>query len=246
MARIGSVHREPPATIPNRVCNSTNQRIHRHRAGICLAGVILAWSACAVAQSGPGVALKAGFQTLEDPIDRDNTTRFRLEVELSTPPLLDEHLDVALAFGTSPLGSYDDDYVDVYDDGFIAEHYDDALSVFDVRLAARLYPLGDATEIRPYLGAGIGYFWLFDYWEYEYEETIDDPLFPEENRTYRDEYEDTDTLADGVFAFVTAGLTFPLGSRGELILEFQYDFEKENGGFDLGGPIYMIGGRLRF
>ncbi len=220
-------------------------RSGRH-AGICVIGMVLAWSLCGAAASGTGMAFKAGAQTLEDPVDRDDTTRFRLELELSTPRFLDEHAEIALAFGGSSLGSHDDKYVDVYDDGFIEEDYETRLSIFDVRLAARFYPLGDAGRVQPYVGTGVGYFRFIESWEYEYEETLEDPLFPGEYHTYHDDYDDTDTLADGLFCFVTAGVTFPLGSRGELILEFQYDFEKEDNGFDLGGPIYMIGGRLRF
>jgi len=77
--------------------------------------------------------------------------------------------------------------------------------VFDIRLAARLYPLGDHSRIRPYLGAGIGYFWFHDNWENEYSDTFEDPLFPGEFITVHDRDEGYETLADAPFAFALAG-----------------------------------------
>jgi hypothetical protein len=41
-------------------------------------------------------------------------------------------------------------------------------------------------------------------------------------------------------------VTFPVGSNGEIMFEFQYDFEKEDKGFDFSGPIYLFGARFRF
>ncbi|HNS21152.1 MAG TPA: hypothetical protein PKH24_11675 [Sedimentisphaerales bacterium] len=246
MTHMKPVRCEGPGTVRNQVRNSANRTTWGFAAGICLAGVVLAWSPSAIAGNGPGLAFKIGAQTLEAPLDKDKTTRARFEVEIATPRLLDDHIDLAFAFGGSSLGSYRDRESEEVDGVYIVDRYSDDLSIIDIRLAARVYPLGDATKIRPYLGAGIGYFWFLDAWEYEHRETFDDPYFPGEHRTYIDEYEDTETMASGLFAFATAGVTFPIGSRGELILEFQYDFEKEDDGFDLGGPIYMIGGRFRF
>lgn len=245
MARTEFVRRRGHTTNPGPIGDFWNHH-RRFSAGICLIGIALAWSPSGLAASGPGVGFKIGVQTLEDPIDLDKTTRTRFEFELSTARFYDDHFDLAFTFGGSSLGSFSDYYADEVDGGFIEETYTDDLSVLDIRLAARLYPLGDASKIRPYVGAGVGYFWFLDYWEYEYAETFEDPLFPGVYHTLIDEYEGTDTAANGFFPFVTAGVTIPIGSHGELLLDFQYDFEKEDGGFDLGGPIYMIGGRFRF
>jgi outer membrane protein W len=206
----------------------------------------LVWSTCGLAASGPGIGFKVGAQTLEDPVDLDDTTRFRAEVELSSPLFFDNHFDVALTLGGSSLGSFETEYADVVDDVTIAETYDDDLSIFDVRLAARFYPLGDASEIRPYVGAGVGYFWFFDQWEREYTEIYPVPELPGVYDVYTEEDEDTDTAAEGFFPFLAAGVAIPIGDQFELLLDFQYDFEKKDSGFDFGGPIYMIGGRFRF
>lgn len=207
---------------------------------------LLGLSTMCAAASGPGLGFKVGAQTVEDPIDRGRTTRARFELELSSPRWYDDHFDLALMFGGSSLGSFTDDYMDIVDGAVIEESYTDRLFLFDVRLAGRFYPLGDATDIRPYLGGGLGYFWFEDYWEYEYYETFEDPFFPGTFHTIGVEEEGTDTVAQGFFPFVLAGVSLPLGSNGELLFEFQYDFEKKDSGFDLGGPIYLIGARLRF
>jgi hypothetical protein len=198
------------------------------------------------AGNGPGLGFKIGAQTLESPITLKDTTRTRYEIELSSAMLLDNHLDFAFTVGGSSLGSFESEYVDVIDDVLIEEYYTDNLSLIDVRLAARLYPLGDSRPIRPYLGAGVGYFWFLDSWEDEYYETIEDPMFPGSYITFVDGDKDTETLADGFFPFILGGVTVPVGSNFEFLFEFQCDFEKEDSGYDLSGPIYMFGARFRF
>lgn len=218
----------------------------RWRAGICPAILLLYWTAACAAGSGPGIAIKAGAQTVQDPIGLDKTTRARLELELSTAKFADDHLDIAFIFGGSSLGSISDEDAYWDDDVFVEEFYNDDLAVVDVRLAARLYPLGGRAGIQPYLGAGIGYFWFLDRYKDEYSETWEDPLSPGDWYTSTASEEDTETLARGFFPFVMAGLTVPIGNNSELMFEFQYDIEKTDSGFDLGGPIYMFGARFRF
>jgi hypothetical protein len=222
-------------------CGRTRTRI---RTGVCLLGVALAWSTCGWANSGPGIGFKVGVQTLESPIDLDKTTRARYELELSGPRLFDDHLDVAFTLGGSSLGSFETYYPDEVDGVFIDETYNDHLSLIDTRLAARVYPLGDASNIRPYVGAGVGYFWFLDQWDYEYAETFED--HPGDWDTYVHKSDGVDTEAHGFFPFLLAGVTVPIGDMGELLFDFQYDFEKEDNGYDFGGPIYMIGARFRF
>jgi len=208
--------------------------------------ILLGCAAVCAGASGPGIGLKVGAQTVDDPVHSGKTTRARYELELSSPRVADDHFDLALTVGGSYLGTVSDDYVYVIDDVIVEESYTDHLSLIDVRLAARLYPLGDISDIRPYVGAGLGYFWFIDRWHDEYSETFEDPGDPGTFRTHTEEYGDTDTLANGLFAFVTAGVTVPIGSKGELLFEFQYDFAKDDSGFDFGGPIYMFGARFRF
>jgi len=243
MARTESVHRGCNPANQNHITDVSGTRL---KARICAGAVLLIWAAACAGASGPGIGIKVGAQTLEDPLDLDKTTRLRLDIEFSSPLLCDEHLDFAFSFGGLSLGSFSDYYVDVVDDVIIEEFYDDKLGLLDIRLAARLYPLGDNSRIRPYVGAGIGYFWFLDRWEYEYAETFEDPFVPGMFYTIVEDHEGTDTAAQGFFPFVTAGVTVPVGSNAELMFEFQYDFDKKDAGFDLGGPIYMFGARFRF
>ena len=200
----------------------------------------------AAAGSGPGLALKIGAQTLESPIDGDDTTRARYELEVSTAKMGGGHFDLALMFGGSSLGTLSDAIAYWDDDVFVEESYTDDLSVLDLRLAARLYPLGDNDTIQPYVGAGLGYFWFIDRWEDYYAETIEDPMFPGSYITFEGCESGQETLGDGLFGFVMAGFNVTIRENFELLFEFQYDFAKDDGGFDLGGPIYMAGARFRF
>jgi len=216
------------------------------RTTLSLLIALFIWTATSAAYTGPAISLKIGAQTLDDPIDLEKTTRARVEVEIASPLMCDDHFDLALAFGGSSLGSLHDDYSYPDGGGWIDEHFLDELTVLDVRLAARLYPFGYDESIRPYVGAGIGYFWFLDYWEYRYAETFEDPFFPGTFHTAVDEEEDVDTMAHGLFPFVTAGVAIAVSENVELLFEFQYDIDKEDEGIDLSGPIYMFGGRVRF
>jgi hypothetical protein len=243
MARTKSVRKGCNPIEQNRIAGVSGTGL---KARIGSSAILLVWAAACMGASGPGIGLKVGAQTVEDPIDLGKTTRARIDLEVSSPLLGDEHVDFAFTVGGLSLGSFSDYYVDVVDDVIIEEYYDDRLNLLDVRLAARLYPLGDNSRIRPHIGAGIGYFWFLDDWDYEYAETFEDPLFPGTFYTIVEQYEGTDTVARGFFAFVTAGVSVPVGSNAELMFEFQYDYDKEDAGFDLGGPIYMFGARFRF
>lgn len=240
--------RTPSAQKTARTPDASHARPSVHNRGVVRAAISLllvlgATPLCAGA-SGPGIGIKAGVQTLEDPIDLDKTTRARVDLELSSPLLWDEHVDFAFTVGGSYLGSQSETYADFVDDTRIDDLYTDRLWLFDIRLAARLYPLGDSSHIRPYVGAGVGYFWFRDNWENEYSDTFEEP--PGSFVTVYDHAEGSATLASGFFPFFLAGLTIPIGSNAELMAEIQYDIDKKDGGFDLSGPIYLFGARFRF
>ena len=217
------------------------------RVGMCPAILLVCWlSTFAAGASGPGVGIKVGAQTIESPINLEKTTRARYELEVTSGQFCDNHFDFALTFGGSSLGSFTDEYVD-WDDGVLMEDtFTDDLYLLDLRLAARFYLFGNHLGVRPYVGAGIGYFWFRDSWEVEYSDTVEDPAFPGVFYTFTESEEGTDTIAKGFFTFVAAGLTVPIGSHIELLFELQYDFEKQDSGFDFGGPAYMFGCRFRF
>jgi opacity protein-like surface antigen len=214
---------------------------------ICSAIMLLCWASISLAGgSGPGIGIKVGAQTMDSPTDLDKTTRARFELEIASPRFGNDYFDLALSFGGSSLGSYDSEYAEFVDDVLVEEFYTDDYSIYDLRLAARLYPFGDSNWLQPYVGAGIGYFWFLDSWEYEYYETYEDPYIPGVFYTYSEDGEDSDTLAHGLFPFVTAGLMIPVASNFELQFEFQYHYDKEDSGFDFGGPVYMFGCLFRF
>jgi hypothetical protein len=215
--------------------------------GICSAIMLFCWATtCFAGGSGLGIGIKVGAQTMDSPTYLDKTTRARFEVEVASPRFGNDHFDMALTFGGSSFGSYDSEYEEFVDGVLFEEFYTDRYSIFDLRLAGRLYPLGDSNWLQPYVGAGIGYFWFLDSWEYEYYETYEDPYVPGVFETYSETGEESETLAHGLFPFVTAGLTVPVASNFELQFEFQYHYDKQDSGFDLGGPVYMFGCLFRF
>lgn len=235
-----------------------NPALKRHVHGVrriswrrCLIGVgavalVFCWTTKnALANTGPGIGIKVGAQTLDSPIDGEKTTRVRIEAEIATALLADDHLDFFLSVGGSPLGKAD--YADIYETGGVLyeDYYSDTFSLIDARLGARLYPLGQESSIRPHIGGGIGYYWLLDSYDDEYYATTEDPYFPGNYLTYADYAEDTDSVAEGLFPFLTAGVTVPVTSGIELLFEFEYDFAKDDSGVDVGGPIYMFGARIR-
>jgi len=214
---------------------------------ICSVVVLLFCSTnCTAGNTGPGIGFKVGVQTIDSPTDFEKTTRARFELEISSQRFCNDHLDIALTFGGSSLGVLHDDYAGFDGDIWVEESYTDRYSLLDLGLAARLYPFGDSSGIQPYVGAGIGYFWFLDAWEFEYSDTYENPYIPGVFYTSTGLEEGTDTITEGFFPFVTAGLTVPINSNFDLLFEVQYHYNKEDSGFDFGGPVYMIGGCYRF
>jgi hypothetical protein len=222
-------------------------RTNRARVGV----VVMAIAACGTVVfgyggTGPGIGIKVGANTVDSPIDGDKTTRARVDVELCTGLLADDHIDFALSMGGSGFGTLKTE--DAYTEGgvYYDNLYKDNLYLLDIRLAARFYPLGSESVIRPYFGGGLGYFWLNDSYHDHYYTTVEDAHHPGIYHTYEHRRENTDTLADGFFPFVAVGITVPFKSHLELIVEAQYDFEKKDSGYDLTGPMYTFGARIRF
>ncbi len=240
MARMGCVRRERHTCRPDRSAEpSGGRKLETLLVGLATLFLALALGGttpCAAA-SGLGAAMKVGAQTMENPVDRGKTTRLRIEMEAAGPLFFHEHLDLALMVGGSPLGSITNGHAHPDEESYV-----DHVSLLDLRLAARLYPLGASQPLRPYLGAGLGYFWLLDMWHSGERETYTDS---EGDTTIHYEDEGTDTLAHGLFPFGLAGLALVAGSA-ELLLELQYDLDKADGRRDLSGPTYLFGGRIRF
>ena len=190
-----------------------------------------------------GVAVKGGFQRLESPISFEKTERARFEAEVSSGDFFSDYLELAFSVGGSSLGSVEDTFTTVGPTYVIDETFEDSVYLFDGRLTARVYPWGgaggrDPFQIIPYVGGGVGYFHMETRWEDTYVET--GPTY-----VYIEEHDGTDRLANGFFPFLTAGVNVPLNAMSELLFEFQFDFEKEDAGWDLGGPTFLLGCRFR-
>ena len=175
MARTQSVRTE------RHVTNSHPTQSVRCRgrlgAGFGLA-ILLMWSTCGLAASGPGIGFKVGVQTLESPINLEDTTRTRFEFELSSARFFDDHFDLAFTAGRLLAGFLHHRICRRDRWRVHRRRPTSTTSASSISAWPRFYPLGDASEIRPYVGAGVGYFWFFDRWDYDYAETFEVPLFP--------------------------------------------------------------------
>ena len=105
------------------------------------------------------VDVKAGLQTLQNPITLQETTRTRYEVELANSNLADEHVELGLSFGSASVTSVTDTYTTFDSLGMIQDTFEDKFRTYDVRLGMRLYPFNpnDHMGIHPYVGGGMGY-----------------------------------------------------------------------------------------
>lgn len=250
MARTGLIirRRQYQKPEPNHPFAGRQQSFRKRIGTVIFSSAILLFLTAeyTAGKTGPGIGFKIGAQTLDSPVDFEKTTKARFELEISSPRFCNDHMDIALTFGGSSLGALRDEYAGYDGDVWVEEWYTDRYSIFDVGLAARLYPFGDSSGIQPYVGAGIGYYWLRDAWEFEYADTYEDPLIPDVFFTTTGLEEDTDTVSEGFFPFVTAGLNVPINSNFDLLFEVQFHYDKEDAGLDLGGPVYMFGARYRF
>ncbi len=200
-----------------------------------------------------GVGFKIGAQTANHPISGDKSTKTRYEAELASPMFANNHMDLAFTFGGASVASFEDEAL-VFDNiGWVEDTSKDNISVLDLRLAARFYPLRRDYQdhyhhfrISPYVGAGFGYYWLIDTWETTHTEATEDLNFPGVYYTVTDEDDGTETFSKGFFPFLLAGFNVSVTSQCDLLVELQYDFSKKDDGIDLGGTIVMVGGRIRW
>ena len=185
--------------------------------------------------------LKVGTQTLQHPWTGEETTRTRYEISVAGTPDDNDQIEISLAFGGCSVG-HAQDTVTTYDSyGMLQDTYEDNYRMYDVRLGLRLYPipLNDRNCIHPYVGAGLGYYWMVNDWDFTHLETTDSPY-----SEYWEEASGHTNISKGLFPFVTAGVDIPLSDQAALLFEYQHDFEKTDNGFDYGDNIYMLGLRL--
>jgi len=189
------------------------------------------------------IDVKAGLQSLQNPITLEDTSRTRFEVELAGTTQASDHLEISLAFGGASVATVSDTYTTYDHIGMIQDTLDDNFRTYDFRLGLRLYAFSpeDSDSINPYIGGGIGYYWLVDEWKDTHLETVNSPY---------SEFETVDegdyTLADGFFPYVTAGVDIPITDQAALLFEYKHDFMKKKDGADYGGDIFMAGMRFRW
>ena len=140
-------------------------------------------------------------------------------MEISSQLFADDRLDFALSVGGSSLGTHRDYYAEVVDGALIGV-VQDVLSLLDVRLAARLHPFGQDGPLRPLPWGRHRLFLFLDSWSDRYYETIEDPYYPGYLHHVCRPSQDTDTVADGFFPFVMAGLNVAVSDNAELLFEF--------------------------
>ncbi len=185
--------------------------------------------------------LKVGTQTLDNPWTYEQTTRARYEFSVGGTPYDNDHLEMAFAFGGCSVATIED-VVTTYDSiGMLQDTYEDRYRMYDIRLSLRAYllPLEERDCIHPYVGAGIGYYWLVNDWTFTHYQTDD--------RDYSEYWEETNghtNISRGLFPFVMAGIDVPLSDQAALLFEYQHDFQKTDEGLDYGGGIFTVGFRM--
>ncbi|MCF7975567.1 MAG: hypothetical protein K9N55_17255 [Phycisphaerae bacterium] len=189
------------------------------------------------------IDVKAGLQTLDNPLTLEETSRTRFEVELAGTTPASDNLEITFAFGGASVTSATDTYTSYDAFGMIQDTLEDTFRTYDFRLGLRLYPLAppDSDSIHPYVGGGVGYYWLVDQWKDTHLETIDVPY-----TEFWTEDEGHTSIADGFFPYVCAGVDIPITDQAALLFEYKHDFMKKKDGANYGGNIFTAGMRFRW
>ena len=213
----------------------------------------------------PGCAIKTGsYAFSDDDFDElDSGFGKSWELELCTPRFLKERMDVA--FG---LGYVDGEE---HGSVLTTEGTRPKASVasYSLHVTPRVFPLGTVElgrhfRIAPYLGAGMSWFtlrstergagkYIRSDWQWDYYELV----------------EENETLGSGFYPHAVVGIHIPIGSRppkrqdtppatqpGDaserkgrqprvpyvmLVVEYRWNFDKEDRGYDLSGDQFMVG-----
>lgn len=207
-----------------------------------LVGLLTALFSASPCMADFNIDVKAGLQTLDNPLTLEETTRTRFEVELAGTTPMSDNLEITLGFGGASVSSVSDTYTTYDHVGMIQDTLEDTFRTYDVRLGLRLYPFSmEESVIHPYVGGGIGYYWMVDEWKDTHLETIDSPY-----QEFVTEDEGDYTLSEGFFPYLSAGVDIPISDQAALLFEYKYDFQKKEDGADYGGSIFTAGLRFRW
>ena len=204
-----------------------------------LIGLLTVFSMASPCVASISLDLKAGIQTLNNPLTLKDTTRTRYEVELAGTTPISDNLEICLGFGGASVSTVKDTYTTYDDYGMIQETLEDKFRTYDLRLGVRLYAISPEKEgsIHPYVGGGVGYYWMVDDWKDTYLQT---------NPNLKTEDDGNYTLAEGLFPYVIAGVDIPITDQAALLFEYKHDFQKTKDGADYGGDIFTAGLRIRW
>ncbi len=189
------------------------------------------------------IDVKAGLQTLENPLTLDKTSRTRFGVEFGSTVPSNDHLEFTLGFGGASVSTVSDTYTAYDNIGMIQDTLEDNFRTYDLRLGVRLYPISpeERDSIHPYVGGGVGYYWMIDEWKDTHLETVNSPY-----SEFTTEDKGRTTLAKGFFPYVCAGVDIPITDQAALLFEYKHDFMKKKDGADYGGGIITAGLRFRW
>ncbi len=189
------------------------------------------------------IDVKAGLQTLDNPLTLEETSRTRFEIEMAAMAPASDHIEFTLGLGGASVSTVEDTYTAYDDVGMIQDTLEDNFRTYDLRLGVRLYPISpeQSAGMHPYVGGGVGYYWMVDQWKDSHLETVDSPY-----SEYSTEDRGHTTLADGFFPYLTAGVDIPITDQAALLFEYKHDFMKKKDGANYGGGIITAGLRFRW
>jgi hypothetical protein len=208
-----------------------------------LIGLLAAFFSVTPCSAQFSVDVKAGLQTLDNPLTLKETSRTRFEVEVATMAPANDHLEFTLGFGGASVSSIEDTYTTYDNIGMIQDTLEDNFRTFDLRLGLRLYPISPekTASVHPYVGGGVGYYWMVDEWKDTHLETVNSPY-----SEFSTEDKGRTTLARGFFPYLSAGIDIPITDQVALLIEYKHDFMKKKDGADYGGGIITAGARFRW
>ncbi|MEM9419438.1 MAG: hypothetical protein AAGA25_10370 [Planctomycetota bacterium] len=209
------------------------------------------WAAGAIILSASvfslsGCSIKLGAQQFDDPRgDGESRTRFRVEGELASPRVLGGHLEGTASAGFVSLESSDEKLRVRNPDGSTENLPISSVSVADVRVGARLYPLASmdtdwfqtGVQIEPYVVGGGGYYWA---------RATERGAGKELCCGDRELIEESETVADGLFPYLGFGVKARFDDQWAAFIEARQDFNRIDAGRDTSGTSVMIGLRWGF
>ena len=181
-------------------------------------------------------AIQYGIYNIKDASVKDAMeNKGYLALDLFTPPFLGEKVDVNIGVGFLKGQEYGK--------GQLKTH----LNLSDLNSTMHYYPLGaynDAIFVRPYIGAGVGYFDLRLADEIK-GDRVGGITLPNSHWSYYEIDYESHSLVKGFYPNIVFGISIPLGLFEEFgfVIENRINIKKSNNGLDFSGNILLFGVR---